>query len=180
MPAVIELAKVFPAHAGMTRTRWWSSVTRASVPRPRGDDPLIELFGEPDGTCSPPTAGPRAWHGYSPERSSPPPSPGRDGSDHRLPAISAACRDAVGNFLLPVRPQDAFSVQRILIARISRIHHENLHLCAIASGHHRGGRCVGSKIAVRGSSDSVHSSGGVRIRTRDLVDLDVAIRSNST
>ena len=93
---------------------------------------------------------------------------------------SAACRDAVGNFLLPVRPQDAFSVQRILIARISRIHHENLHLCAIASGHHRGGRCVGSKIAVRGSSDSVHSSGGVRIRTRDLVDLHVAIRSNST
>ncbi len=63
---------------------------------------------------------------------------------------SAACRDAVGNFLLPVRPQDAFSVQRILIAKISRIRHENLHLCAIASGHHRGGRCVGLKIAVRG------------------------------
>ena len=48
---------VFPARAGMDRTRAYETTTRPCVPRPRGDGPLDELNPMTKRSCSPPARG---------------------------------------------------------------------------------------------------------------------------
>ena len=59
MPLIIAFceATVFPAHAGMSRTRRELGHHLAGFPRPRGDEPLFTMVMDIRTAFSPPTRG---------------------------------------------------------------------------------------------------------------------------
>ncbi len=53
----ITTPELFPAHAGMNRHSQQEPSTHGSVPRARGDEPVLGTLNSADAVCSPRTRG---------------------------------------------------------------------------------------------------------------------------